>query len=598
MQRRDMINRPKRKIAFYGRVSTEHEAQLSALQNQMQWYDDILAHHDDWEYVDRYIDEGITGTLARKREHFLDMIADAKKGRFDLIVTREVCRFARNTVDTLEYTRLLKKYGVEVYFVEDNIYTFSSDGELRLTIMAALAQEESRKVSERVLAGQKISRENGVLYGSGNILGYELHRNIDENGKWNPKENTYVINEEQAETVRMIYDMYIDGYSTTRIARELSILKRKGSSGKEIKWSAARVGDILHNKTYAGYIGYNKSETTDYLEHSRKANYDRSTYEYVKADFEAIIPEEKWMLVQSLMEEKSLQIPSVNFGKHKHVGKKKVYDMWSNILKCSCGASFRKNKWRINKKSQETIWGYQCYNQLNNGSYDFRVKNGLSVDGFCAVKMISDWKLDMMAKKIIQELWQDRMDSVKLALKLVQDNYVSDDASSRSSVDKSLIKKKISTLESRSERLLELRLDDMISKDEFTKKKAELEKEMEELKAQLVEDEEPDTVENKVDVLLKAVEKALNEYIDFSKVKIADDIVEKLVKQVTVYENYRFKFLIDFTMTKQENAGASEVFLFRKHIGYEEAYDYRKEYGYYIRKNQWKDLTVEVWTTL
>lgn len=130
------------------------------------------------------------------------------------------------------------------------------------------------------------------------------------------------------------------------------------------------------------------------------------------------------------------------------------------------------------------------------------------------------------------------------------------------------------------------------------KKKAELEKEMEELKAQLVEDEEPDTVENKVDVLLKAVEKALNEYIDFSKVKIADDIVEKLVKQVTVYENYRFKFLIDFTMTKQENAGASEVFLFRKHIGYEEANDYRKEYGYYIRKNQWKDLTVEVYTTL
>lgn len=335
----------------------------------------ILAHHDDWEYVDRYIDEGITGTLARKRENFLDMIADAKKGRFDLIVTREVCRFARNTVDTLEYTRLLKKYGVEVYFVEDNIYTFSSDGELRLTIMAALAQEESRKVSERVLAGQKISRENGVLYGSGNILGYELHRNIDENGKWNPRENTYIINEEQADTVRMIYDMYIDGYSTTRIARELSILKRKGSSGKEIKWSAARVGDILHNKTYAGYIGYNKSETTDYLEHSRKTNYDRSTYEYVKADFEAIIPEEKWMLVQSLMEEKSLQIPSVNLGKHKHVGKKKVYDMWSNILKCSCGASFRKNKWRINKKSQETIWGYQCYKGHRLQQEFLKVKN-------------------------------------------------------------------------------------------------------------------------------------------------------------------------------------------------------------------------------
>ena len=164
----------KRQMVFYGRVSTEHEAQLSALQNQMQWYDEQLKYHSNWELVDRYIDEGITGTQAKKRPAFLRMIEDAKVGKFDLIVTREVCRFARNTVDTLIYTRELKnKYGIEVYFVEDNIWTMDGDGELRLTIMATLAQEESRKTSERVKAGQKISRDNGVLYGSGNILGYD-----------------------------------------------------------------------------------------------------------------------------------------------------------------------------------------------------------------------------------------------------------------------------------------------------------------------------------------------------------------------------------------------------------------------------------------
>ena len=164
-------NRP-RKVVFYGRVSTEHEAQLSALENQMQWYEDIAKRYPNWQVVDKYIDEGITGTQAKKRPAFMKMIADAEMKKFDLIVTREVCRFARNTVDTLTHTRALKNLDIEVFFVDDNIWTMDGDGELRLTIMATLAQEESRKVSERVRAGQRISRENKTLYGSGNILGY------------------------------------------------------------------------------------------------------------------------------------------------------------------------------------------------------------------------------------------------------------------------------------------------------------------------------------------------------------------------------------------------------------------------------------------
>ena len=192
-----------RDMVFYGRVSTEHEAQLSALENQIQWYDDQAKYHPNWNVLNKYIDEGITGTQAKKRPAFLQMIEDAKAGKFDLIVTREVCRFARNTVDTLVTTRELKNIGVEVYFVEDNIWTMDGDGELRLTIMATLAQEESRKVSERVKAGQQISRINGTIYGCGNILGY------DRVG------DTYVKNPDQSETVRMIYDMYLDGKGTS-----------------------------------------------------------------------------------------------------------------------------------------------------------------------------------------------------------------------------------------------------------------------------------------------------------------------------------------------------------------------------------------------
>ena len=249
-------NRP-RKMVFYGRVSTEHEAQLDALKNQMQWYDDQAKYHPNWTVVDRYIDEGITGTQAKKRPAFLQMIEDAKLGKFDLIVTREVCRFARNTVDTLVTTRELKNIGVEVYFVEDNIWTMDGDGELRLTIMATLAQEESRKVSERVRAGQQISRENGTLYGCGNILGY------DRVG------DTYVINPEQAETVRLIYELYLKGeMGSMKIANELTRLGRLNASGK-VKWTADNVLRILANQTYMGVMAYGKSYTNNYLDQKR-----------------------------------------------------------------------------------------------------------------------------------------------------------------------------------------------------------------------------------------------------------------------------------------------------------------------------------------
>lgn len=164
----------KRIVAIYARVSTEHEAQISALNNQIQYYDNLFEQHPEWELYERYIDEGITGTSVKKRKNFVRMMEDASEGKFDLIVTREVSRFARNTVDTLQQTRLLKSKGVEVYFTEDNIWTMNDeDGELRLTIMATLAQNESKKLSVRVKAGQMISFQNGVPYGNGNILGYD-----------------------------------------------------------------------------------------------------------------------------------------------------------------------------------------------------------------------------------------------------------------------------------------------------------------------------------------------------------------------------------------------------------------------------------------
>ena len=249
-----------RKAVVYARVSTEHEAQLSALENQIDWYKPILAQHPEWKVIKMYVDEGITGTSAQKRPQFMQMIEDAEDGEFDLILTREVSRFARNTVDTLQYTRNLKAKGVEVFFINDNIKTFDGDGELRLTIMATLAQDESRKTSIRVKSGQQTSMENGVFYGNGNILGY------DRVGK------EMIINPEQAKTVRMIFDDYLDGVGIRAIKFRLEQAGRLTAMGKS-NWHESNISKVLQNSFYCGIISYHKEFTPDFLEQKKIRNF-------------------------------------------------------------------------------------------------------------------------------------------------------------------------------------------------------------------------------------------------------------------------------------------------------------------------------------
>lgn len=516
-----------RKAVFYGRVSTEHEAQLAALENQMQWYDDQAKYHPNWTILNKYIDEGITGTQAKKRPAFMQMIEDAKQGDFDLIVTREVCRFARNTVDTLVMTRELKNYGVEVYFVEDNIWTMDGDGELRLTIMATLAQEESRKISERVRAGQKISRDNGVLYGSGNIIGYDR-----VNG-------TYVINEDQAETVRMIFDLYLEGLGETKICKELCRRQRKDGHGN-VSWSVSKISRILRNATYMGYKCYLKSYSNNYLEQKRIKNLDESTYLYVKGDFEPIISEEVFKRCEEIRKSRTTKM-IVNKGERTY-GKKASQDVWLRKLRCACGSTFRKNKWRTNQRG-DTVYGYQCYNQVNNGSKSFREKNGLDTEGYCDIRMIGDWKLDLMAKKIFETIWTDRKSAVTEAYKLLQECYQSDANKNRATI--SAIQGKLSRATARMDNLVAMRADGEISKEQFQslRHKAEIEiaalnEELAELNA--VSDEAAQALD------MDAIEAALNEVLDFSKPKISESVIDKFVSRITPIDNGHYRWDLNF----------------------------------------------------
>lgn len=522
-----------RKAVFYGRVSTEHEAQLAALENQMQWYEDQAKYHPNWTVLDKYIDEGITGTQAKKRPAFMQMIEDAKQGDFDLIVTREVCRFARNTVDTLVMTRELKNYGVEVYFVEDNIWTMDGDGELRLTIMATLAQEESRKISERVRAGQKISRDNGVLYGSGNIIGYDR-----VNG-------TYVINEDQAETVRMIFDLYLEGLGETKICKELCRRQRKDGHGN-VSWSVSKISRILRNATYMGYKCYLKSYSNNYLEQKRIKNLDESTYLYVKGDFEPIIPEEVFKRCEEIRKTRTTKM-IVNKGERTY-GKRASQDVWLRKLRCSCGSTFRKNKWRTNQRG-DTVYGYQCYNQVNNGSKGFREKNGLDTDGYCDIRMIGDWKLDLMAKKIFEVIWTGRKEDAKLAYKLLHKCYQAD--ASRNKATIAAIQGKISRATGRMENLIAMRADGEISKEQFQTLRQKVETELAALNEELGRlnsafDDETEALD------MTAIEAALDSMLDFSGPSIDSNVIEKFVCRITPVDNGHYRWDLNFAPNKKQ----------------------------------------------
>lgn len=567
-----------RSVVFYGRVSTEHEAQLAALENQMQWYEDQAKYHPNWTVLKSYIDRGITGTQAKKRPAFMEMLNDAKYHKFDLIVTREVCRFARNTVDTLVITRQLKEIGIEVYFVEDNIWTMDNDGELRLTIMATLAQEESRKTSERVRAGQKISRDNGVLYGNGNILGY------DRLG------DTYVINEEQAETVRIIYDLYLKGYGFTKIVNELVRQKRKDSSGL-VRWEATKVSRILHNATYKGYQGYYKSYKNNHLDQKTVINRDEDTYLYVKGRFTPIISEEVWDKCKAIRESK-MALRKTREGKLEKTGVRTSEDIWAKRLVCRCGYRMRKDKWHVNKTG--LTYGYKCYNILNNGSKQARIDAGLDADKYCDMGTIADWKMDLMLFEVLKALNLGDSTSVHAAYQTFKNKNTKETNEARALRD---AEAKLRKIQIKLENLTEIRVNGEIGKQEFMSLKTKIngemlvvEKEIDDIKQVVLEDERKATPLVSIDVFRSmAVED-----LDFTKPIRRSALVNTMIKKIVPNTSLDFKWYLNL-YPKRDDAGDEdykEVVEFT--IDYDVAKDFRNNRGEMLRQNQWKDLTVRV----
>ncbi|MBQ8906592.1 MAG: recombinase family protein [Ruminococcus sp.] len=279
-------------VAAYCRVSTDKEEQLSSLESQRRYFSAYIEQSEDWNLTEIYYDEGVSGTSTRHREGFQRMMNDVNAGKIQLIVTKEVSRFARNTVDTLSYTRELKQRGVGVLFINDNINTLDPDGELRLTIMASIAQEESRKTSERVKWGQKRRMEQGVVFGT-SMLGYDI-----QNGKMK-------VNPEGAEIVRLIFHKYVNENKGTHIiARELL---EAGILPYRVKtWSNTVILRVLRNEKYVGDLCQKKTYTPDYLTHSKKYNRGAEEKIWLRDHHEPIIDRDIWDRAQAILADRAL----------------------------------------------------------------------------------------------------------------------------------------------------------------------------------------------------------------------------------------------------------------------------------------------------
>jgi len=344
------------RVGAYCRVSTDRSDQSNSFESQKKYFTEYIERNPKWKLVDIFADEGKSGTNTKKRLAFNSMIACAKNGDLDLIITKEISRFARNTLDSIFYTRELKRFGVGVIFLNDNINTLEPDAELRLTIMSSIAQEESRKTSDRVKWGQKRRMEQGVVFGR-NMLGYDV------------RSGEMFINEKGAEIVRLIFQKFAnEGKGTCVIARELREAGIKSYMCNS-EWSNTTILRIIRNEKYCGDLVQKKTFTPDYLTHEKKYNRGEEEFVIIKNHHEPIISRELFEKANEILESRALS----QEGKAKYSNRY----TFSGKIKCGiCGSSFVARHKTRKDGSQNKRW--QCLKAARYGKPNRDKTGGLA----------------------------------------------------------------------------------------------------------------------------------------------------------------------------------------------------------------------------
>ena len=437
------------RVTFYARVSTDKDEQLNSLENQVQYYTELIQSKPSWTYIPGYIDEGISGTSTRKRDSFLRMIADAKAGRFDFIITKEISRFSRSTLDSIQYTQELLEHDVGVLFQNDNINTLDSDSEFRLVVMAGVAQDEVRKLSERLKFGFRQAIKNGHVLGNDKLWGYDK------------KDCVLTINEEEAKVVRRIFHLYAnEQMGIRRISQQLydeGFTSRKGNA-----FNVLTIRHILENPKYKGWYCANKSQTVDYRS-KRKIFLDESEWVmYPDPSIPAIVSEELWDRANALYKRRSAQMMSHQSAAEFH----NRYPYSGKIICEEHGTSFHRQVLKSSKGEKE-VW--QCRVYRNRGR------------AACSAPQMRTSELDQIMAQIFEQLAKDKSAIVDAVMKVIQ--AVPNEHDYRQDVKR--VEAEIDSICAKKDRLLEMSIEGALSTLEFKQRNDTFNQQIHELERQM-----------------------------------------------------------------------------------------------------------------
>jgi len=465
-------------VGYYTRVSTDKEDQLNSLDNQISYFEDYIRKNKNWKFAGGYVDEGLSGASTKKRKSFLQMIKDGKNKKFDLIITKEISRFSRNTLDSIKYTQELLHYGIGIYFQSDNINTFLPDAELRLTIMASIAQDEVRKLSERVKFGFKRAIDNGKVLGQNNMMGYDKKNGI------------LTINEKEADIIKKIFEIYVQGNKGLRaIAREFEKEGIVDSNGNMISYGSMH--NILTNPKYKGFYCGKKYFTPDYRDKNRKLKTNKENWIiYKDENIPAIVSEEIWDEANRIISERGKKF------KDKSIGHQNRYKYSGKIFCAEHGTGYNRHIYK-SKKGDKEVWNCRLY----------RLKG--KKDG-CDSQTIYSSELDYIMNEIFFAAFKNKD---KLLSDLLNIYFQNADNKDYQSV---IVKKnnEIKLLYAKKDKLLELLMGDHIKNEEFVLRNDKFNNEIENFKIEInnIEREMQLAAENNTD-MMNILNKVKNEFI-------------------------------------------------------------------------------------
>lgn len=468
------------RVTFYARVSTDQDEQINSLENQVQYYTELIQSKPNWKFVPGYIDEGISGGSTKKRDNFNRMIRDAKAGMFDFIITKEISRFSRSTLDSIKYTQELLDYNVGVFFQNDNINTLDTDSEFRLVIMAGVAQDEIRKLSERLKFGFRQAIKNGHVLGNDKLYGYDK------------KDCVLTVNEEEAEIIRIIFDLYGNQRLGTRtISKRLMELGHTSREGNA--FNTLTIRHILENPKYKGWYCGNKSQSVDYRT-KRNVLLDESEWvTYPDPSIPAIVPEELWNRANALYKRRREEMKSHSSGISFH----NRYPYSAKIYCEEHGTTFHRQVIQT-KKGQQEVWQCKVYRSHGRAA--------------CSAPQIRSSDLDVILSDIFKELVRDKekiIDSLVTVLTNIPKEV--DYSKLRCQVENEM-----DDLERKKNRLLDLSIAGALTVEEFKERNDAFNAQILECQGKLTAIRQEEENQSSEELDIPAIRQALDQALSFT----------------------------------------------------------------------------------